>query len=77
ISHYGRLLILSIRSLTETYNIALQVYMLSRGSLIELINSTWPRHAIQIFNIQYFSLRSLIDLQHSSSSIHALPRVAY
>ncbi|KAF6163170.1 hypothetical protein GIB67_025034, partial [Kingdonia uniflora] len=43
------------------YNIALQVYTLSRGLLIESINSTWPRHAIQLFKIQYFSLHSLID----------------
>ncbi|KAF6142924.1 hypothetical protein GIB67_003880 [Kingdonia uniflora] len=50
----------SIRPLTETYNIVLQVYTLSRGLLIESINSTWPRHAIQLFNIQYISLRSLI-----------------
>ncbi|KAF6169607.1 hypothetical protein GIB67_003975, partial [Kingdonia uniflora] len=60
IFHYGRLLIRSIRPLTETYNIALQVYILSRGSLINLLNSTWPRHGIHLFNIQYISLWSLI-----------------
>ncbi|KAF6142007.1 hypothetical protein GIB67_037975 [Kingdonia uniflora] len=43
------------------YKIALQVYTPSRGSLIESINLTWQRHAIQLFNIQYISLRSLID----------------
>ncbi|KAF6176037.1 hypothetical protein GIB67_003942 [Kingdonia uniflora] len=41
---------------------------------------------MHLFNIQYISLQSLIDtlnltsnwdLQHSSSSIHALPRVVY
>ncbi|KAF6155335.1 hypothetical protein GIB67_019861, partial [Kingdonia uniflora] len=40
-SHYSRLLILSIRPVTETYNIALQIYTLSEGSLIESINSIW------------------------------------
>ncbi|KAF6138726.1 hypothetical protein GIB67_040858 [Kingdonia uniflora] len=35
ISHYGRLLIRSIQPLTETYNIALPVCTLSRGSLID------------------------------------------
>ncbi|KAF6169097.1 hypothetical protein GIB67_038594, partial [Kingdonia uniflora] len=48
------------------YNIALPVYTLSRGSLIESINSTWQRHVIQLFNIQYISLRSLIDTLNST-----------
>ncbi|KAF6144732.1 hypothetical protein GIB67_017751, partial [Kingdonia uniflora] len=31
ISHYGRLLICSIRPVTETYNIAIKIYTLSEG----------------------------------------------
>ncbi|KAF6169606.1 hypothetical protein GIB67_003974, partial [Kingdonia uniflora] len=39
-SHYGHLLIRSIRPVTKNCNIALPVYRLSRGSLIESINLT-------------------------------------
>ncbi|KAF6145355.1 hypothetical protein GIB67_016816, partial [Kingdonia uniflora] len=62
ISYFGRLLISSIRPVTETYNIALPVYTLSRGSLIALLNSTWPRLVIQLFQVQDISLRSLIAI---------------
>ncbi|KAF6168373.1 hypothetical protein GIB67_018213, partial [Kingdonia uniflora] len=55
ISHYGRLLLQHSSSST-----------LSRGSLIESINLTWQRHVIQLFNIQYISLRSLIDTLNST-----------
>ncbi|KAF6166719.1 hypothetical protein GIB67_005595 [Kingdonia uniflora] len=34
ISHYSRLLIRSIRPVTETYNIAIQIYTLSEGRLL-------------------------------------------
>ncbi|KAF6174359.1 hypothetical protein GIB67_027830, partial [Kingdonia uniflora] len=48
-------LIRSIRPVTETYNIALPVYTLSRGSLITLLNSTWPRLVnYSIFNISHY-----------------------
>ncbi|KAF6157635.1 hypothetical protein GIB67_037208 [Kingdonia uniflora] len=34
------------------YNIALPVYMLSRWSFIALLNSTWPKLVIQLFQDQ-------------------------
>ncbi|KAF6156240.1 hypothetical protein GIB67_030243, partial [Kingdonia uniflora] len=110
ISHYGRLLIRSIRTVTETYNIVIQIYTLSEGrllnqsirsdrgalysysifkisyygrlllqhnysniralreSLIESINSIWQRCTIQLFNIQYISLQSIIDTLNSTSN---------
>ncbi|KAF6168427.1 hypothetical protein GIB67_004979 [Kingdonia uniflora] len=51
-SRYGRLLIRSIRPVTETYIIADQINSFSKGSLIEIINSIWQRCVIQLFNIQ-------------------------
>ncbi|KAF6146714.1 hypothetical protein GIB67_009000 [Kingdonia uniflora] len=53
-------MIRSIRPLTETYNIALQIYTLSEGRLLsQSIRS--GRDVIHYSNIQYILLRLLID----------------
>ncbi|KAF6167065.1 hypothetical protein GIB67_041320 [Kingdonia uniflora] len=52
---YGGLLIRSIRPVTETYNIAVQINSFSDGSLIEIINSIWQRCAIHLFKYSKMS----------------------
>ncbi|KAF6137607.1 hypothetical protein GIB67_014694, partial [Kingdonia uniflora] len=75
-SHYGRLLIRSIRPVTETYNIAIQIYTLSEGYLLsQSIQS--GRDALYSYSTFNTSHYGRLLLQYSPSSIHALLRVAY
>ncbi|KAF6146826.1 hypothetical protein GIB67_018479, partial [Kingdonia uniflora] len=71
ISHYSRLLIRSIRSVTETYNIVIQIYTLFEGRLlIQSIRS--GRDALYSYSIFKISHYGRLLLQYSYSKIHAL-----
>ncbi|KAF6168622.1 hypothetical protein GIB67_005234 [Kingdonia uniflora] len=59
-------MIRSIRPVTETYNITIQIYTLSEGRLLSQSIRSGRDALIQLFNIQYISLRSLIDMLNST-----------
>ncbi|KAF6142412.1 hypothetical protein GIB67_033839, partial [Kingdonia uniflora] len=72
ISHYSRLLIRSIRPVTETYNIAIQIYTLSEGRLLsQLIRFGRDTRYIAIQHlIPLFSIRPIhTRIQHRCNYI--------
>ncbi|KAF6143430.1 hypothetical protein GIB67_029599 [Kingdonia uniflora] len=65
-SQYDRLLIRSIRPVTETYNIVFQIYTLSEGRLLSQSNLS-GRDALYSYSIfKDASVRSLIDTLNST-----------
>ncbi|KAF6173112.1 hypothetical protein GIB67_004215, partial [Kingdonia uniflora] len=71
IYHYGRLLICSIRPVTETYNIAIQIFTLFEDCLLsQSIRS--GRDALCSYSIFKIYHYGRLLLQHSYSNIHSL-----
>ncbi|KAF6157230.1 hypothetical protein GIB67_041691 [Kingdonia uniflora] len=66
ISHYGRLLIRSIRPVNEAYNIVVQIYTFSEGCLLTQSIRSGKDVPYNSSIFKDVSLRSLIDTLNST-----------